>query len=188
MPDSGRDDAVGGFVRFLKRFLVLIAAGTASTALILITWLVGVAPPWPEAVVQVTALGQLVILVLAYQRSAQFSRRAVGRALSVTATALFLFTILYFIFFSLLVFSYGPDGKEVSAIKGFFCNDAAAELYGSQCPFLDREAMADADYQADRLWTSVGITLARAVLLTSWILMFGSLVSFLGTFAAQKTA
>src|SRR4051812_12171084 len=100
---------MGPFRDFLGRFLFLVGAGTAATALVLVSWLLKISPPWPTGILEVTAIAQLVALVLVYQTSTKLAASRATRKMIVSAVVLCLAFAVYMALFSLLVFKAGSD-------------------------------------------------------------------------------
>lgn len=168
-------DGVNDFKSFMTAFVGLIAAGTATTALVLVTALVGIAPLWPAAIIQITAVAQLVILVLAYQFSIGSTRKTINRIMVTGSGVLAVSAICYLSLFSLLTYNHG--------VRGLICTMDAATVYGDGCPLLSQRNIDEAS-SPDAIWTPVGLLLGRMSLLISWIGTFAALVGLLGTFVA----
>lgn len=168
-------DGVTDFRNFMTAFMGLIAAGTATTALVLVTALVGIAPPWPSAIVQITAVSQLVILVLAYQLSIGSTRKTINLIMVIGTIVLAVSAVCYLSLFSLLIYNHG--------VRGFICTTDAAAVYGHGCPLLEQKSIDEAS-SPDALWTPIGLLLGRMSLLVAWIGSFAALVGLVGTFVA----
>ncbi|MGR9202226.1 hypothetical protein [Rhizobium leguminosarum] len=168
-------DGVTDYRSFMTAFMGLIAAGTATTALVLVTALIGIAPPWPSAIVQITAVSQLVILVLAYQFSIGSTRKTINLVMVIAAGILAVGAVCYLSLFSLLTYNHG--------VRGFICTMNATAVYGDGCPLLDQRSIDEAS-SPDVLWTPVGLLLGRMTLLVAWIVSFAALVGLVGTFVA----
>ncbi|MBI4921749.1 MAG: hypothetical protein HY834_08365 [Devosia nanyangense] len=175
---------MGPFRNFLGRFLFLVGAGTAATALVLVSWLLKISPPWPTGILEVTAIAQLVALVLVYQTSTKLPASRATRKMIVSVVILCVAFALYMALFSLLVFKAGSDLWEV---KGLQCLPTVPAEYVGQCPFLSDKALADADYNAEMLWSAWSIMISRVCLLVVWLTSFGALVTVLGTFVARMS-
>lgn len=167
------------FRAYFRSFIGLITAGVATTALVLVTALAELAPPWPPAVVQVTAVGQIIVLVLIYQFMKTAPRKTINRRLLWSLVLLVILAIAYLSLHSLTVYEM-PNGEF--GLKGFACSSDALALYGSDCPFLNRTHIADAEFNADRLWTPLGLMISRLVLIIAWVGMFSSIVFLVGLF------
>lgn len=171
------------FQRFFRDFIGLITAGVATAALVLVTALVGLAPPWPPALVQVTAIGQIAVLILIYQLLKNASKSRINRGLFKSLSVAILFAIIYLALHSLLIFEM-PN--EDLGLRGFACTSDARSLYEESCPFLNSHQIADAEFDAGQLWTPVSLMFARISMVSLWIGFFSCLVAFFGIFVIYQ--
>ena len=171
------------FRNYFQSFIGLITAGVATTALVLVTALAELAPPWPPAVVQVTAVGQIIALILIYQFMKKAPKKTINRRLLWSLGILVVLAITYLSLHSITVYEM-PNGEF--GLKGFACSGDAQALYGGDCPFLNRTQIADAEFEADRLWTPVGLLMTRVALIIAWIGMFSSIVVLVGLFVVYQ--
>ncbi|MEO1700923.1 MAG: hypothetical protein AAFR71_02640 [Pseudomonadota bacterium] len=171
------------FSDFFRSFLALVAAGVASTALVLVTAVAGLAPPWPPLIIQITAIAQLLVLVIIYQNFHRAGRNRVNMLMKRGVIALISFFLVYLAAHSLLTFSL-PNGEL--GLRGLFCSEAAIGEYASSCPFLEERQIADATFDDDRLWTPLGILGSRLILLIAWVGSFSSLVFIIATFVVYQ--
>lgn len=167
------------FRNFFASFLSIVGAGVAATALVLVTALVGLAPPWPPAIVQITAIAQLLVLVFVFQNLKSAARRTVNSRMKLSLVLMVVFSISYLGLHSLLYFD-RPDGT--GALRGMACSPDALSIYGSSCPFLERMQIADAEFEADRLWTPLGLLASRLSILVLWVGAFSALVNIFAAF------
>lgn len=172
------------FQSFLQSFLGLAAAGTATTALVLVTAFIGVAPPWPSAIVQITAVAQLVALIFAYQRSIGLKKPAMDRVMRTAAVILVIGAVLYLTALSMLVYEV-PTTLE-RAIRGVFCTADATLVYETDCPLLSLVQIGEAQYDPDTLWSPAGLAMSRMALLITWVVTFCGLVTLVGSFVAYQ--
>ncbi len=156
---NGLDD----FMVFLRQYANLIAAGFGSAAVLLITQLTSVAPPWPSAAIQLTAIAQLFVLMFVAQLMSGWKRRRVSRAMKVGALFAVVFALSYFGILSMVEYE-DPGGDR--QLRGLICTQAAAATY-SDCPFLAR-GLVDSGYQPSEIWTSFGLALSRTLVLVLW--------------------
>lgn len=175
--------ALDDFQTFAKQFFAIIAAGVATTALVLVTAVVGLAPPWPGQIVQITAISQLLALIFCFQFLSRSSGQIINRVMAIALIPLIFFSTVYLVVHSLVIFEL-PDGSV--GVKGFICSPHASELYGHSCPFLSRSSIADAEFNADLLWSPVGLTMARISLLIAWIGSFVALVFLVAAFVVYQ--
>ena len=167
------------FRDFFAAFLGLIVAGVATTALVLVTALLGVAPPWPNAIVQLTAIAQLLALIFVYQQLLKAGRARINRRMKLGVIGLILVSIIYFSAHSILVFTM-PNGEL--GLRGVICSANATTLYADSCPFLERIQISTAEFEADRLWTPLGLAISRVGLLSAWIGAYVFLINVVAAF------
>ena len=167
------------FRNFFASFVGLIAAGVATTALVLVTALVGIAPPWPTAIVQITAIAQLLALIFVYQKLARAGRARIEKRMQTNAILLVVLAVVYLGLHSLLVFSM-PNG-DLGA-RGLICSADAAKLFPNSCPFLERIQISTVEFESDRLWTPAGLAISRLGLLIAWVGAFACLVNVVAAF------
>lgn len=172
-------NGLADFRNFFTSFVGLIAAGVATTALVLVTALVGIAPPWPTAIVQITAISQLLALIFVYQKLSRAGRSRIEKRMQVNLVVLVALAILYLGLHSVLVFAM-PNG-ELGA-RGIICSANAATLYPDSCPLLERVQISTAEFESDRLWTPLGLTISRLGLLVAWVGAFACLVNVVAAF------
>jgi hypothetical protein len=141
-------------------------------------------PPWPPAVVGVTAVAELVALVFVFQFLKTASKRRTGIVLGCGAVVLGLATLAYLALFS--YFTYTTPGKSVRLVKGFVCTAEAAQVYREKCPDLGMDELNEAEYEAERLWTRRSILIARLSLTTTWLISFLALSTILGSFLTYQ--
>jgi hypothetical protein len=171
------------FRTFFQDFLGLIVGGVASTALVLVTALLDLAPPWPPALVQLTALAQLIALIFVYQHFRRAGRIRTGRLMRRAGLVLAVFATFYLAGHSLLVFEM-PNGEH--DMRGLQCSADALAVYGGACPFLPTDLIAEAEFTADRLWTPLGLLATRLIMLAAWIVLFSSVVVLIGVFVVYQ--
>ncbi|WP_339758122.1 hypothetical protein [uncultured Hoeflea sp.] len=175
--------ALKDFRDFFGEFIALVGAAVATAALVLITALSGLIPPWPEAVVQITAILQLVMLMFVYQFYKRSSKKFIDKRIKVFLVYTILFCAIYLSAYSLLVYEL-PD--ETKSLRGFFCTAEAVLVYSDSCPLFSEEQIADAGFIPQKLWTPLGMLLSRLILLLTWGAFFGFLVSLFATFVVYQ--
>lgn len=124
-------------------------------------------PPWPADgfVGFVSALAILVAAAVVRLQPDPLPkplRRAMQWAIPVLSIGgMFAYLALY----SLLV-EQTPLGRE---IKGFVCQTDARLVYGGACPSLGSDALRDAEWRVDKLWTAPSLLGARMALILGWL-------------------
>ncbi|MGJ8572549.1 MAG: hypothetical protein ACSHXI_17810 [Hoeflea sp.] len=175
--------ALKDFRDFFGEFIALVGAAVATAALVLITALSGLIPPWPEAIVQITAILQLAILMFVYQFYKRSSKKIIDKRMKLFLVYTILFCVLYLSAYSLLVYEVPDETKD---LRGLFCTAEAMLVYIDSCPIFSEEQIADAGFIPRKLWTPLGILLSRLILLLSWGAFFGFLVSLFATFVVYQ--
>lgn len=173
------------FRKILSKFGELSAWASAGAATSFIALFLGVAPPWPTGAAGITAVIQLVALILAFQLLRRARRRTVNRVLVASVVLLAILSMLYLTTFSLLTFE-TPRHHYVRA-KGLVCTPEAKILYADICPWLDADQLIRAEWEARRLWTLQSITAVRVGLLTVWAAAFATLTTAIGAFLVSNS-
>jgi hypothetical protein len=179
---SAQWEGLGGFKALLREFRGLswgvLGAGVAVP---FAAELASLSPPWPPAVTGLTAITELVVLVLVYQFLRASRRRVINRVLVIAAIILAVSALTYLAVNSELTYeTRGP--KKERLVKGFECKEAALKIFGDSCPLLGSDEISLAQWNAETLWTSRSITMARLSLVVPWLLSFLSLSMLLGSF------
>jgi hypothetical protein len=181
MTKSGYDE----FREIAKRFKSLsVATVGAGGTVPFVAYLAGVAPPWPPGVLGLTALSQLVCLILAFQFSRDRPKQAIDRSMVVIISILAIFSVIYLTIFAIFTFS-TPDntGRE---LKGLICQDIISRMYAS-CPFLGIDVLQLAEYHAPYLWKEWSIAAIGVILVGSWLISFSCLSGFVGIFLVYQS-
>lgn len=179
---TGYDD----FLDILGKFrgLSAIALGT-SVSVPFFAYLSGIAPPWPPGMVFVTALVEIVVLVVVFQFLRNSPRRTVNRVIAGTAPALIIFSALYLLLFSF--FTYAIPTSSQRSVKGFVCQKGLLKSYEDACPFLTTQQLRDVAYTAEALWQGWSIDLMRFFLSAIWLTAFLFLSILVGSFIVFQT-
>jgi hypothetical protein len=175
---TGLDDFKTLLREFNKLSLAVLGAGVVVP---FAAALAALAPPWPPGIVGVTAIGDLIGLVIVFQYLHKARRRQVNRVVAWSALALLFTALAYFIALSEFVVT-TPTSKAERIVLGFECTDKARTVYGSDCVALRRDQLGEARFEADAFWTRRSITAVRVGLLFGWLAIFFSLTVLLGSF------
>jgi hypothetical protein len=103
-------------------------------------------------------------------------------------------TLAYFLLASIFTYRV-PSDPDVRLVKGLECTSFAATVYPTACPFLGIDALKDANYEAELLWTARTISIVHLGLIAIWIfaylalslLVAGFLVTAGGDTASEGT-
>ena len=176
-----------GFKELLKEFrgLSLWAVG-GSIAVPFSASLAALSPPWPPAIVLVTAVAELAALIYVYQFLKKARRKTINRTLRVSGLLLVIFGAVYLVAVSLYTYEV-PPGRE-RFVKGYQCTSDAAAVFPDKCPDLGLDELKTAEYDADRLWTSRSIAITRLSIVALWLGSFTALSVLVGSFLVYQMA
>src|SRR3954449_8480468 len=108
------------FVRIVRRFKSLSAMTlTAGGGVPFVAYLAGLAPPWPPGVLALTALAELISLILVYHFLNHKSRHLIDQVLKFGTAGLTLVSLFYWGCFALFTFSLPLNGGR--ELKGIVC-------------------------------------------------------------------
>jgi hypothetical protein len=174
-----------GFKELLKEFrgLSVWAAG-GSVAVPFAAALASLSPPWPPAIVLVTAVAELVALIYVYQFLKGAKRRLINRIIGAAGLALVVFGAVYLTAVSL--YTYEVPTTRQRFVKGYVCTEEAAAVFKTKCPDLGMDELKTAEYDADRLWTSRSITITRLTIVVLWLATFVALSLLVGSFLVYQ--
>jgi hypothetical protein len=174
-----------GFKELLKEFRGLsVWAVGGSVAVPFAAALVSLSPPWPAAIVLVTAIAELVALIYVYQFLKSARRRSINRILAVGGLMLAILGAVYLTAISLYTFQV-PTTKE-RFVRGFECTAEASAVFRDKCPNLGLDELKTAEYDADRLWTARSIAATRMAIVALWLASFGALSVLVGSFLVYQ--
>lgn len=178
--------AYDDFLDILKKFRALsVSALGTGAAVPFFAYVANIAPSWPPGVMLLTALTELVCLILVFQFLRTKGRRAVNRWMASLATLLFLASLVYLVLFS--IFTYVTPHTNGRFTKGFVCKPQTEQLYPGQCPLVDEQVLADAQYSAESIWTGWSVQLMQVFIASVWLAAFVLLSSLIGTFLVFQT-
>ncbi len=173
------------FKLLLKEFRGLsIWAVGSGLAVPFVAAMADFSPPWPPGIVPVTAVIELMTLVIVFQHFKNTAKRIVNRVL-VISSILFVVTGLPYLF-GLSLYTYQVPVTKQRLVKGYECTRDAKAVFKELCPDLGLDELQTAEYQAERLWTLKSISLIRIALVFAWSLTFAALSSALGVFLVYQ--
>lgn len=178
---SGLDD----FKQLLKEFRGLsVWAVGGSLVVPFAASLADLSPPWPPGIVPVTAVVELLALVLVFQFFKTSKRPVINRVLLAGVTLFALASVVYLSAVS--YFTYQVPTTKERFVKGYECTADARLVFQSRCPDLGLDELKTAEYEAERLWTRKSITVTRTSLALIWSLDFVALSFALGSFLCYQ--
>jgi xanthosine utilization system XapX-like protein len=179
---TGYDAFVDIFKKFKKLSLLSIGAGTAVP---FVGYLAKINPPWPPGITLVTALVELVALILVFQFLRTAGRKTINRVLAISAPILIVFSVLYLITFAL--FTYEIPAAQLRSVKGFVCRSDIPHVAAIECPFVSVLHLKNAEYAAEEIWFEWSIALTRVAIATIWLGAFLTLATLIGAFLVFQT-
>jgi hypothetical protein len=179
---TGLDD----FYFILKKFKGMSAAAlTTAAAVPFIAFLVGIIPPWPSGIILITALVELVTLIVVFQFLRSAAQPQINRVLGISTVLLGIFSVVYLLAFSL--FTYPIVAAKIRGVKGFICRVDNPPLVMTECPLVSVERIKDAEYNAEMIWVGWTVDVARFGLALTWLVAFVFLAGLIGTFLVYQT-
>jgi hypothetical protein len=174
-----------GFKALLKEFrgLSIWAVGGAM-AVPFAASLADLSPPWPSGIVPVTAVIELLTLVLVYQFFKSSKRIVINRIILISLALFAIAGSGYLITVSLYTFQIPKTSERY--VKGYECTPDAKLVFRDRCPDLGLDELRTAAYEADRLWTRKSITVMRTSIVSIWSLTFIGLSFGLGAFLVYQ--
>ncbi len=170
-----------GYFKDIARVL-LFAAGAAT--LPLIAAFAGLQPPWPPAVEYVSAVFILIAALVMWEW-ARGARRAVRRRFILAGLALTVIGIgAYLPLYSQFVEPI--PGSKIRVVRGTQCTPRAQLVYPADCPELPRDALRDAEWEANVLWTRSSIMQVQLILVAAWLAFIAGLIAFVGAVIAGR--
>lgn len=137
-------------------------------------------PPWPPGIVPVTAVVELIALVLVFHFCREAKSRTVSLVLALSAA---LFAISGIVYLSgVSYFTYEVPTTKARFVKGYECTPDAQLVFKNRCPDLGIDELKTAEYESERLWTRKSIAITRTSLATLWSVVFVALSVVLGSF------
>jgi hypothetical protein len=174
------------FRNILREYRALIACAVGGSTIPLAAAFGSLTPAWPSAISGVTAVAQLVVLVLVFQ-SLRFARRKVVTRAMIRATAIL--CILFPAYLALIaLFTYAEPHSGLRFTKGFICTQDATLVFQDKCPLLTYDEIAVANYEEDRIWTPTSLTAMKLIIVITWLVCFGTLSVTLASFVVFQTA
>jgi len=174
-----------GFKELLSEFRGLsIWAVGGSLAVPFAAALASLSPPWPPAIVLVTAVAELVALIYVYQFLKSAKRRSINRIIAATGPALVILGAAYLVGVSL--YTYEVPTTKQRFVKGYVCTEEAVSVFKQKCPDLGIDELKQAEYDADRLWTSRSLAMTRLAIVALWLAAFVALSILVGSFLVYQ--
>lgn len=184
MPPKKKNSGLGGFfasVRDLDRVWALLAAASVPPVVVS---LADIAPPWPASIPVLTAIVNLLGIILSHQLYREARPTLVSWSLVATCLMLFVLSAVHLSLVSQMTVAAPVAGEVI--VKGFACTAKARISYGARCPWLGESELAAMGWTPTLLWTSWSITLTRVLLAVTWLASFFCLSLFLSIFVVHQ--
>jgi hypothetical protein len=183
--DTGIDEFFG-VLKDVRRVAVFSAGGLI--VLPVAASMGGYSPPWPDGIVMITTLMELVILIVTFQVYFNSPKSAITKVVIAAAISLLLFSLIYLLTYS--VFVYAIPNNRTRIVLGCGLSRDALSLLNDRgkiaglddCPGEFYSLLKSAQYEADRVYSKLSVSLIRAALDISWLGCFGSLACVCGAF------
>ncbi|GAC1467054.1 MAG: hypothetical protein NVSMB9_08250 [Isosphaeraceae bacterium] len=179
MSDSGKSQSVlgpflGYFADFKKLLAMIIALGAAPTIMDLVFT---IGPPWPHrrGIILLTSLGAWVLLLWSYSAWRKTSQKVLKARLSACAVAAASSLLVYILLHAFFVYD-APTYKNQEA-KGFLLRPEIQGLLLSKAKSggTIEDLLEGAEYVPTVIWVSWTVYLIRYLLMSTWLILFGSL-------------
>jgi hypothetical protein len=178
--------AYDDFREILREFQSLsVGALGAGAAVPFFAYVANIAPPWPPGIMLLTALTELVCLIVVFQFLRPKGRKVVNRVIATVASLLCLSSLGYLIFIA--IFTYVTPHTNERFSKGFVCRPEIHQFYPDQCPFATREFLSGLQYNADNIWMDWSVALMQVMIASMWLVCFIFLSSLIGAFLVFQT-
>lgn len=149
-----------------------LAVIAAAAAIPIAAHQAALSPPWPPGVVYLT-LAVLCATII----SSIWILRAMPRLrpwIIAAAAAVLMGTASVYLF-AVSTFTYQTPTTKERWAKGYVCTDDALLVYKQRCPQLGMDELRNAEFEAERLWTSRSVSIVRVSMLALWLLSFAML-------------
>jgi TIR domain len=183
---TSRETAYDDFLDIIQKFKTLsVGALGIGTAVPFFAYVAGIAPPWPPGIMLVTALTELVCLIVVFQFLRSKGRKLVNRVIAALALSLCLASLAYFILIAF--FTYVTPHTNERFVKGFVCRPEIQKAYGDQCPLVSRDLLSGLQYTAENVWMDWSVALMQVAIAILWLVCFIFLSSVIGSFLVFQT-
>jgi len=175
-------DPLADFRGYLKSVKELWAWAAGAAVIPFLANFAQLAPPWPPAIVYITAVFELLALIWAYQTVRKKSQVKVNSQMLKSLLIMVVCLGTYLFLFSL--FTFQIPGTDIVIVKGFICQPVPAEQF-NHCPWLIGEDLRLAEYDPNLLWSLPSIAITRLIIVALWLGVFFFLSLFLGAFLTK---
>ncbi len=150
-----------------------------ALALPFIAEALGFAPAWPRRMHIVTSLGEAALIV-ALVNTLRFASRGLLRRLAMAASIVLAASGVAYVAAG-AIFTYVTPRSGEHWVKGYVCTPEATALYKNKCPFLGKDELQGAEYEAERLWTLPSIMVVKVTMVALWLAAFVSVAALVAS-------
>jgi len=169
---------------YFKDLIKVLGIAASLAAVPLIAAFAKLQPPWPNAIEYVSAVF-IVVCALIMWEWVRRARRFARRGFIIAGVVLILGGIgSYLPLYSSYVSEVPGSGSRV--VRGSVCTPDAQELYPKVCPDLPDEALADAGWNPELLWTRASIRRSQLMLVGAWLCFIVGLIAIVGASVAGR--
>jgi hypothetical protein len=144
----------------------------------LVDYVLRLGPPWPEGVVIITSVVELLVLISVFHFWFGSGYKRVSRRMVFSFVLLVVSFGAYLYFNSSYTFTVGTSTDKY--VKGFVLRPDVAPLIAPD--FTPDDALSSAEYRPEAVWTAGSITAVRLVLLSLWLTSFVLLSTAIASF------
>ena len=169
---------------YFKDLIKVLGIAASLAAVPLIAAFAKLQPPWPNAIEYVSAVF-IVVCALIMWEWVRRARRFARRGFIIAGVVLILGGIgTYLPLYSSYVSEVPGSGSRV--VRGSVCTPDAQELYPKVCPDLPDQALADAGWNPELLWTRASIRRSQLMLVGAWLCFIVGLIAIVGASVAGR--
>jgi hypothetical protein len=169
---------------YFKDLTKVLGIAAALASIPLIAAFAKLQPPWPNAIEYVSAVFIIVCALIMWEWVRR-ARRFTRRGFILAGLVLILAGIgTYLPLYSSYVSEVPNDGGRV--VRGSVCTPDAQALYPRLCPDLPDQALIEAGWEPELLWTRASIQRARLELVAAWLCFIVGLIAIVGASVAGR--
>jgi hypothetical protein len=135
---------------------------------------------FPPRLEWITAVIQLVCVIVIYQLYRNATKKVASRNIIVLAVVSGLALLTYLWLLSESAFFVRSLNRYI--VVGYECLPRALQAHSDQCPRLNLHILAGALYQEAELWSSRSLTIMRLSVVSVWFIFFGCLSGVIAQF------
>ena len=184
-------DAFFHNLKEIRRTSVMAAGGLML--LPMAAGLGGFMPPWPNGIIAITTLAELVMIVVNFQFFHRISKKKASKITLAYAFLTILFSGFYMIGNASFIYTIPTQSTRIILGCGL-TQDAQLilKMEGAyptedECPGDFTALLESAKYESDKIWTKKSVSRIKYMLAFVWVGAFGSLAAMLGVFISFQS-